>query len=167
MNVAAEAWEVHADAGAETAEEHAAGFEDAPELGEHGAEVAAVASKVEHGVAQDHVGEVAGERHLFDGADLKVFRGQVGLEGRGKFADVVDGCLILVDGVDLAALAKQVDEVAAVAASGVDDGHAGLDVAAEDLIEEVDIDLAELFLDVDILRDPGVLRVHCWFGEGF
>jgi hypothetical protein len=80
---------------------------------------------------------------------MEVFRGQVGLEGGGELADVVDGRLILVDGEYLASLAEQVDEVAPVAASGVDDGHAGLDVAAKDLIEEVDIDLAELFLDVD------------------
>jgi hypothetical protein len=97
---------------------------------------------------------------LLDGADLKIFRGQVGLEGRGELADVVHGCGILVDGEDLAALAEQVDEVAPVAASGIDDGHAGLDVAAEDLIEDVDVDLAELFLDVDGQWDLSVLRVH-------
>ena len=95
------------------------------------------------------VGEVVGERHGFDGADLKIFRGQVGLEGCRELADVVHGCGILVDGEDLAAFAEQVDEVAAVAASGIDNGHAGLDVAAQDLIEDVDVDLAELFLDVD------------------
>jgi hypothetical protein len=61
---------------------------------------------VEDGVAEDHVGEVAGERHLLDGADLKVFRGQVGLERRGKLADMVYRCGVLVDGEDLAALAE-------------------------------------------------------------
>jgi hypothetical protein len=35
------------------------------------------------------------------------------------------------------------DQVASVAASGVEDGHAGFNVAAEDLIEDVDVDLAE------------------------
>ena len=69
--------------------------------------------------------------------------------GVSAWEDVVHGCGILVDGEDLAAFAEQVDEVAAVAASGIDNGHAGLDVAAQDLIEDVDVDLAELFLDVD------------------
>ena len=40
------------------------------------------------------------------------------------------------------------DEVAAVTASGVKHAHAGLDVPAQDLIEYVDVDLAELFLNV-------------------
>src|SRR6266567_3940922 len=39
------------------------------------------------------------------------------------------------------------DEVAAVAAAGVDDAHAGGEIAAEDLVEDVDVDGAELVLD--------------------
>jgi hypothetical protein len=53
---------------------------------------------------------------------------------------------IFIDCEDLAAGAEEMNEVAAVAASGVEDGHAGFDVAAQDLIEEVNVDLAELLL---------------------
>jgi hypothetical protein len=48
---------------------------------------------------------------------------------------------------DLVAFAEEVDEIAPRAASGVEDSHAGHDVVAKDLIEEVDVDLAELLLE--------------------
>jgi hypothetical protein len=48
---------------------------------------------------------------------------------------------------DLVPFAEEIDEIAAGAASGVEDSHAGHDVAAKDLIEEVDVDLAELLLE--------------------
>jgi len=38
------------------------------------------------------------------------------------------------------------DEIATVAAAGVQDAHGGGDVAAQELIEDVDVDLAELLL---------------------
>ncbi len=47
---------------------------------------------------------------------------------------------------DLAALAKQVNKIPAVSAPGVEHAHTLVDVSAEDLIEHVNIDLAELFL---------------------
>ena len=48
----------------------------------------------------------------------------------------------------LAAFAKQVNEVSAVSAPGVEYAHALVDISAQDLIEHVDIDLAELFLNI-------------------
>jgi hypothetical protein len=48
---------------------------------------------------------------------------------------------------DLVAFAEEVDEIAPGAAARVEDSHAGHDVVAKDLIEEVDVDLAELLLE--------------------
>jgi hypothetical protein len=62
-------------------------------------------------------------------------------------ADVVDAVWALVDGEDLGVFAQEIDEVAAVAAAGVEDAHGGGDVAAQDLVEDVDVNLAELLLD--------------------
>ena len=50
------------------------------------------------------------------------------------------------EGEDFASLAQEVDEIAAVAAAGIQDAHGGGDVAAQDLVEDVDVDLAEFFL---------------------
>jgi hypothetical protein len=105
-----------------------------------------VAGEVKDGVAENHIGEGVGKGHLLDGSDLEILRGQTSLERCGELADMVDGLSVLVDGEDFAAFAKQMDEVAAVATSGVENDHARNDVAAQDLIEDVDVDLAELIL---------------------
>jgi hypothetical protein len=62
-------------------------------------------------------------------------------------ADVLDGFGILVERKYLAPFAQQVDEVAAVAASSVKHAHSRRNVTAQDLIEDVDIDLSELLLN--------------------
>jgi hypothetical protein len=54
-----------------------------------------------------------------------------------------------IEGEDFAAVAQQIDEIAAVAAAGVEDAHPGADVAAQDLVEDVDVDLAEFVLQVE------------------
>jgi len=41
---------------------------------------------------------------------------------------------------------QEIDEVASVAAAGVEDAHLRCDVAAQNLVEDVDVDLAEFFL---------------------
>jgi len=145
--VVVEAGEVHADAGGEADEEQAAGAEDAPEFGEHGAEVVFVAGEVEDGGAEDGVSECVGEGHALDGGVLEVGGRQGGAEGGGESADVFNAFWVAVDGEDFAANAEEMDEVAAVAASGVDDAHVGGEIAAEDLVEDVDVDGAELVLN--------------------
>ena len=75
----------------------------------------------------------------------------IGRDARSKFggdrADAFDRCRIRIDPVDVEALAKQVDEVAAAAAAAVDDAIATADPAAQQLIEQVDVDCAELILE--------------------
>src|SRR5213078_4576708 len=65
-------------------------------------------------------------------------------EMRGEAADRVDGARVGVGAADGVAFAEEVDEVAAAAAAGVEDAHAGRDAAAQELIEQVDVDAAEL-----------------------
>ena len=137
------------DAGTDAGEEHSARPQHAPEFSKHRAEVAFIAGEVKYGVAEDDVGEGIGEGHLLDCAGLEIFGRQGGREHRGKLADVGDPFGVAIEGEDLAALAQQVDEVATVAAAGVEDPHAGLNIAAQNLIEDIDIDLAELFLNAD------------------
>ena len=69
--------------------------------------------------------------------------GEMGGEG----LDVSDGVGVGVDGGDVVALAEKIDEVAAGAAASVEDAHAGSDVAAEQLVEEVDVEVAEGLLE--------------------
>ena len=61
---------------------------------------------------------------------------------------------VLVHGVDVEALAQQVDEIASAATAGVEHAHARADPAAQQLVEQVDVDVAELRLEIHI-RNAG------------
>jgi hypothetical protein len=145
--VAGEVLVGHADGGGEAAEEQAIGLEDTPEIFKHGVEVRIVAGEVEDGAADDDVEGLVGVGEGLDGFDAEVFRGKVRGESGDESAGLRDGFGILIGAEDLVALAEEVDEIAADAAPGIEDSHAGDDVAAKDLIEEVDVDRAELLLE--------------------
>jgi hypothetical protein len=68
---------------------------------------------------------------------------------------------IRVQGEYFASFAQQVDQVPSISTARVEHDHAGCDVAAQDLIEHVDINLSELLLNVqrDSLSDPQI--IHC------
>jgi hypothetical protein len=170
--VAGEVLVGHADGGGETAEEEAIGLQDTPEVFEHGVEVRIVAGEVEDGAADDDVKSVVGVGEGLDGFDAEVFRGEMRGESGDESAGLRDGFGILIGAKDLVALAEEVDEIAADTAPGVEDSHAGDDVAAKDLIEEVDVDRAELLLegghgfkrmiqdeDMSILVEDGLTRI--------
>ena len=57
-----------------------------------------------------------------------------------------DALGVRVQRKDLAALAQQVHQVSAIAAAGVEHPHLRGDIPAQNLVEDVDVDLAELFL---------------------
>src|SRR5450631_2520933 len=106
-----------------------------------------IACEVEHRIADDHVRKPIWKRHLIDLPDLEVLRRQSRVERSRKAAHVVDGLGVGIEREDLAALAKQMDQIASVAASGIEHPQAGGDVSAQDLIENINIDLPELFLN--------------------
>ncbi len=136
----------HADGGGEPAEEEPAGLQDTPEVLQHGVEVVVVAGEVEDCAAEDDVEGCIGEGHTLDGFDAKVFCGKGGGQRCGESPGLLDGFWILVDAGDVIAFAEKIDEVATGAAAGVEDSHAGGDVAAAKLVEEIDVDGAELLL---------------------
>ncbi len=135
------------DGGGEAAEEEASGFQDSPEVLQHGVKVFVVAGEVEDCAAEDDVEGRVGEGHALDGFDAEVFCGQGWGERCGESPGLLDGCRVLVDGEDVVAFAEKIDEVATGAAAGIEDSHAGGNVAAEELVEEVDVDGAELLLE--------------------
>src|SRR6185503_10546627 len=62
-------------------------------------------------------------------------------------SDGGDGVGALVHAPDVEPVPHQVEEVASVAAAGIKDAHAVLDPAPVQLIEHVDVDVAELGLE--------------------
>jgi hypothetical protein len=135
------------DDGGETAEEEAAGFQHAPEIMQHGVEVSVVSAEVEDGAAEDEVEGGVGIGDGLDGFDAEVFGREMGSKGGCEGSGLGDGVGVLVGREDFVAFAEEIDEVASRTAAGVQDTHAGVDVAAEQLVEEIDIDVAKLFLE--------------------
>jgi hypothetical protein len=103
---------------------------------------------MENRVTDDHICKLVREGYLFDAADLKILRRQPGAKRYRELANVVNSRGIRVHREDLAAVAKQVNEIPAISAPGVEYAHALVDISAEDLIEYINIDLAELFLNI-------------------
>jgi len=66
---------------------------------------------------------------------------------------MIDTFGILIQCEDLASLAQQVDQVSSVAASGVEHTHTGRNVSAQNLVEDINIDLTELLLYAQGQRD--------------
>ena len=66
-------------------------------------------------------------------------------EMRCHFAYVANAFRAFVDTPEIESLAHHVDEIAPVPAAGVEDSHSGREPALEKLIEEIDVDFAELF----------------------
>ncbi len=54
-----------------------------------------------------------------------------------------------IHGIHFAALAQQINEISPITASGIEHAHARRDIPAKYLIENVDIDLPELFLNTE------------------
>jgi hypothetical protein len=59
---------------------------------------------------------------------------------------VINRLRVLVQRENLTAFAQQVNEIASISASSVEHAHAGADVPAQYLIEDINIDLPKLFL---------------------
>jgi hypothetical protein len=103
--------------------------------------------KVQHGVAKDDIRKIIRERHLLDPADLEVFRRQTGFKRSRKLPHMVDSGRVLVDGKDFASLPQKVHEVPSIAAAGVQNSHLAGDRSPQNLVENVNIDQAELLLN--------------------
>jgi hypothetical protein len=114
--------------------------------------------EVEHGRADDYVDEFAGEWHLFDRANLKIIRRQSCRQRCRQLPHVIDTFGILIQCEYLASFPQQVDQVPAVTASGVEHAHARSNVPAQNLVENIDIDLPELLLDAQ--GHYGTFSIH-------
>jgi len=111
-------------------------------------EVRIVSRKVKNGAAHNDIGKVIGMGEPLNAANLEVFCGEAGVQRFGKLANMLDSSWVRVDRENFGVFPQEIDEVSAVAAASVENAHAGRDVSPQDLIEDVDVDLSEQFLDV-------------------
>ena len=133
-----------ADRRSEAAKEETSGGENSPGGAKQSGEVCVVACKVEHGAADDQVGERVWERQCFDRLAMEIACGQIGSEDRGEVACACYRFRVFIGGEHFEALLQKVNEIAPATAAGVEDTHAGRDAATEYLVEEIDVDLSEL-----------------------
>lgn len=141
-----------ADGRREPAKEQATRFEYSPRSVKHRVKMIVGKSEMQHGAADDDVAKSIRERHGFDGFKMKIFRGDLRSERSRQAANGRDGSLIGIGSEYFVTigfcLAEQIDEVAASPTAGIHNSHSGRNTAPKNLIKEVDIDFAELFLNV-------------------
>jgi hypothetical protein len=110
--------------------------------------VIVVSGKVEDGVAEDDVGEPGGEGDPLCWLHAKVVLGEVRRQLGGEAMNGLDGSGIRVYCEDFATGLKDIDEVAARPAPDIKDPHAPSNAPAEELVEQVDVDVSELRLQI-------------------
>ena len=112
-------------------------------------ELLIVAREMKHGIADDNISANASGNGIRSIApNWKLLSGSPGPRDFEQIADVLNAVGISIQCEDVASLAQQMHEIAAVAASGIEHAHTRRNISAQNLIEDVDIDLAELFLDI-------------------
>jgi hypothetical protein len=81
-------------------------------------------------------------------------------EGRGELASdaahFIHVLRIGVGGINFVPLTEQVEEISAGTTSGVQDPHSGQDATFEKLVEKIDVDRTELFLERGHERLPTI-----------
>ena len=103
-----------------------------------------VAGEVQDGARDHRVHAAVGMRKPIERGDGKVGRRQLRREPRRRLLHQLNRGGILVHAEAGEAVLQEVDQVPAVAAAGVEHARAGVEPAAKNLIEEIDVDVAEL-----------------------
>jgi hypothetical protein len=89
---------------------------------------------------------MVGKRRRFNHLDAKIAGRQSGMQFGCKSTNSCYSIWIGIDTKYLVVLPQKVDEIATIAASGVENTHARRDAAFQQLVEEVDVNLPELLL---------------------
>src|ERR1700676_2385127 len=96
--------------------------------------------KVKHRAGHHHVCKGVWKRRRFYGFHPEI----VGRKAGRKPARVLHRLRIGVHSKDLVTLFEKIDQITAGTTSRIEDSHAGQDAAPQELVKEVDVDLAEL-----------------------
>ncbi len=123
------------------------GVEHAPRAGSIASKCSSSRAKCSTALLMTTSAIASANVHGLDRLRAKVRLGGRWREARGKAAHGVDRARIGVHGGHVVAFAQEIDEVAAGAAAGVEHAHARRDAAAQQLIEEIDVDVAELIVE--------------------
>ena len=105
---------------------------------------------------------------MIDGGDGKVADRNVRSHARCCPPHDLNSGVVLIDAVALEPMLQEVDQIPAVAAAGVEHARARIEPAAQQLIEDVDVDVAELRaqLAANWLRRGHAAVAAAQFGAG-
>ena len=103
-----------------------------------------IAREVQHRAGNHRVHAAILVGKAIDGGLNEVLRRQLRREPGRRLPDHLNGAGVLVYAVAGEAVPKQIDQIPAVAAPGIEHAATRIEAAAHDLIEEVDVDVAEL-----------------------
>ena len=135
---------LESDGRGEPREEQPVGREHAPHLLEHAAEMRGIGREMQDGAADHGVHAVVFPRKVVELGHLEILRRQPRRKGRGECSNARDGGAFPIDAEAGEAVAEKVDQIASIARAGVHHSGAAVEAALQNLIEEVDVDLAEL-----------------------
>jgi hypothetical protein len=129
-------------------------FRTPPRAAEHSRELLVVGREMQHGAADHRVREGIREGHALDRLGAKVGRRKLRGETRRQPLHGGNRIDIQVDRKHLVASSEQVDEVAPRTAARVEDPHRRRQASTQQLVEEVDVDLAKLRFKVSHRAHP-------------
>ena len=114
----------------------------------HRHELGVIAREMQDRAADDDVGKAFRERERLEWLDTEIFCRELWGVPCGQAVNLGNGIGVLVRPERLVAGAKEIDQVAAVAATGVEHGIARGDATAERLVEQIDVELTELIRQI-------------------
>lgn len=124
-----------------------------------------VFGEMKNGIADYEIEPVFWERHIFDWRGLKIFRWQIRGESFGEMFYLPDGGGILVNGEDVKTFAQKIIDVAPAAASRIEDFHFWKKSVFLNLVEEIDVYVAECFADVFHILLEQIINFYFDFGK--
>jgi hypothetical protein len=91
---------------------------------------------------------------MIEGGDGEVAGWNIRSDASRRPSHDLNGRRVLIDAVAVEPALQQIDQISSVAAAGVEDTRPRVEASAQQLIEEIDVDVAELRpqLAADVLR---------------
>src|SRR5688572_7559910 len=151
---------LEADVRGEPREQQPVRRQHAPHLLDHAAELCGVIREVQDCAADHRIEHAIVEWKVFQVSDLEVSGRQRRREHRRQLADACDRRLVPIDAVTVESTAQEVHEIAPVAAACVEHTPPRIEAPSEDLIEQVDVDLAEPRAQLRARRRGGIRLLH-------
>jgi hypothetical protein len=135
---------LEADTRRQSSEEQAAWRQHAPHFFEHRGELALASCEVQNGTADDRVRRAVLPRKGIERTAMNLVRRQRRVQGCDELAHRANRRGVRVHGPHLEAVSQEERKITSRAAAGVQHAPATVESSTKELVEQVDVDLAEL-----------------------